>query len=122
MGMAEERLGAMVGPVTMVVSGQGPLYEALLALCREVGETSELLELEAAEHPERDGLGPSLRLRDGWGRDTGVRFVGLPLGQEFAVLLSDLVDASRGTTGISPLGRSLARELKGELLVFWTPT
>lgn len=120
--MAKERLQAMVAPVTLCLSGQGEVQEGLRALAQELAALNELVEIQESCPAEDDGLTPSLRLLDGWGRDTGIRFVGIPLGQELPVLLNDLVAVSRGVTSISPLGRSQARDLKGELLVFWTPS
>lgn len=120
--MAEERLEAMAGPVTLCLSGDGAAYQGLLALAQELASVNELVEVRWDCPAETDGLTPSLRLMDGWGRDTGIRFVGLPLGQELPVLLGDLVAVSRGATGVSPLGRAQARDLKGELLVLVTPS
>ncbi|MHB9146406.1 MAG: thioredoxin family protein [Symbiobacteriia bacterium] len=119
--MAAERLQGMVGPVTLCLSGEGEGLAALVTLARDLGVVNELVEYRTDCVPDTDGLTPSLRLLDGWGRETGVRYVGLPLGQEYPVLLNDLLAASRGNTSISPLGRAQARDLAGELMVFWTP-
>lgn len=118
---ADERLAGMVGPVTLCLAGEGETYEALRLLVAELRSLNDLLEVQEECSADADGLTPSLRLLDGWGRDTGIRYVGVPLGQELPVLLNDLVATSRGGTSISPLGRAQARDLKGELLVFWTP-
>lgn len=119
--LAADRLEGMVAPVTLCVAGEGEGLAAMAALAQELGSLTELVEYRADCEPDTDGLGPSLRLLDGWGRETGVRYVGLPLGQEFPVLLNDLVVASRGATSVSPLGRMQARELAGELMIFFTP-
>ena len=61
------------------------------------------------------------------GRDHGgglVRFFGLPSGYEFATLMDDLVDVSRGRTLLSDATRQALAALPGplHLQVFVTPT
>jgi hypothetical protein len=110
---ALQQLERMVGPVVLQVPGHDP---AMMALARRLTEAQPLIELEETG-------GPDLSISDGWGRPTGIYFRGLPQGQELQVLLDDLVAVSRGSTGLSPLGRMQARELPGgaQLWVLATP-
>ena len=54
----------------------------------------------------------------------GVRFFGVPAGYEFAALLEDLIDVSRGTTSLSAATKTLLNTLITPLhiQVFVTPT
>lgn len=67
---------------------------------------------------------PALVLLDGEGRDTRVRFYGLPLGLELVVLLEDLIDVSRGATRLPEPVRKAVRAVDHSLViqVFTTPT
>ena len=53
-----------------------------------------------------------------------VRFVGVPAGYEFSTLIEDLIDVSRGTTGLQPVSRETLNGLTGpvHIKVFVTPT
>ncbi len=57
-------------------------------------------------------------------RDYGIRFYGVPAGFEFASLLGDIYDVSRGDSGLSPQSKAALAELKDplHLQVFTTPT
>jgi hypothetical protein len=106
-------LSSMIGPVTV----RYPAGDAAPAnLVAELSAEQPLVEGEATED-----AADALALIDGWGREIGIRFRHLPVGQERSVLLEDLVMVSRGATPLSPLGRAQARDLKGELWVFVTP-
>lgn len=65
--------------------------------------------------------GDTLTLLDGGGRDTGIHFRGVPVGQERLALESALRAVARGDGGLTPLGRAQARELSGELWILTTP-
>ena len=54
----------------------------------------------------------------------GVRFIGVPAGYEFATLIEDLVDVSRGTTGLAAHSREVLAGLQDpvHIKVFVTPT
>ncbi len=58
------------------------------------------------------------------GEDYGVRFYGIPSGYEFTTLIEDIVDVSRGTTGLSPETKTELRRLDTDvhIQVFITPT
>ena len=53
-----------------------------------------------------------------------IRFIGVPAGYEFSTLIEDLIDVSRGTTGLQPLSRETLTGLTGpvHIKVFVTPT
>ena len=57
-------------------------------------------------------------------RDYGIRFYGVPSGYEFASLLGDILDISRGDSGLMPETREALKHLTQpiHLQVFTTPT
>lgn len=56
-------------------------------------------------------------------RDYGIRFYGIPAGYEFASLIGDIMDVSRGDSGLSPASREALAGLTQplHLQVFTTP-
>lgn len=112
-----------------------PGYEC--ATCRETNELMEELAslsdkielemldfLQVRQQAAQDGITeiPTLVLE---GKNKGrVRFIGAPAGYEFATLVEDLVDVSRGTTGLQPLSREILAKLARpvHVQVFVTPT
>jgi alkyl hydroperoxide reductase subunit AhpF len=112
-----------------------PGYEC--ATCRE---TNQLLE-EVAALSEKITLEMYDLLQEGAkAREAGVeeipaiilkghnkgtlRFIGVPAGYEFATLIEDIIDVSRGTTELSPLSRETLAMLAQpvHIKVFVTPT
>jgi alkyl hydroperoxide reductase subunit AhpF len=57
-------------------------------------------------------------------RDYGIRFYGVPAGFEFAALLGDILDISKGDSGLSAQSKAALSTLKEpvHLQVFTTPT
>ncbi|MBI4787588.1 MAG: hypothetical protein HY782_11135 [Chloroflexi bacterium] len=57
-------------------------------------------------------------------RDYGIRFYGVPAGYEFASLLGDIFDVSRGESGLSEQTKGALKDLRDplHLQVFTTPT
>ena len=57
-------------------------------------------------------------------RDYGIRFYGVPAGYEFAALISDILDVSRGESGLNEQSKAMLAQLKEplHLQVFSTPT
>lgn len=99
-------------------------------LLRELTELSDRLRLEVrdlvADADEARRLGvehiPTMVLE---GRNAGVlRYVGVPAGYEFAVLLEGLGDVSRGSTSLTAATRDRLAALPGpvEVKVLVTPT
>jgi len=58
------------------------------------------------------------------GKDYGIRYYGAPFGYEFATLLTDIVDVSKGESGLEPKTREELKRIdrKVHLQVFVTPT
>jgi alkyl hydroperoxide reductase subunit AhpF len=57
-------------------------------------------------------------------RDYGIRYYGVPAGFEFAALVGDIMDVSRGESGLSASSKTALAQLKEplHLQVFTTPT
>lgn len=57
-------------------------------------------------------------------RDFGIRFYGIPSGYEFSSLLEDIVDVSKGESGLLDESKALLKEINAplHLQVFITPT
>jgi alkyl hydroperoxide reductase subunit AhpF len=57
-------------------------------------------------------------------RDYGIRFYGVPAGYEFGALISDILDVSRGDSGLNEQSKAMLAQLKEplHLQVFSTPT
>jgi alkyl hydroperoxide reductase subunit AhpF len=107
------------------------------ATCRETNELMEELAslsdkielemldfLQVRQQAAQEGITeiPAIVLE---GKNKGkVRFIGVPAGYEFATLIEDLVDVSRGTTGLQPLSREILGKLARpvHIQVFVTPT
>lgn len=65
-----------------------------------------------------------LRAEEGQDKDYGIRFYGIPSGYEFTSIIEDILDVSRGDSGLSPKSREAVAGL-GEPVhfqVFVTPT
>jgi glutaredoxin-like protein len=57
-------------------------------------------------------------------KDCGIRYYGAPVGYEFATLLTDIADVSRGESGLEPQTKRALKKIgrKVHLQVFTTPT
>ena len=65
-----------------------------------------------------------VRVEDGKERDYGVRFYGIPSGYEFTSVIEDIVDVSKGDSGLQPRSREAVAGLTEPVhfQVFVTPT
>jgi len=65
-----------------------------------------------------------VRIEAGQDRDYGIRYYGVPSGYEFASLVGDILDVSRGDSGLSAPSKAALAQLKEpvHLQVFTTPT
>jgi glutaredoxin-like protein len=65
-----------------------------------------------------------LRQEDGGDKDYGIRFYGIPSGYEFTSVIEDIVDVSKGESGLQPKTREAVAELTEPVhfQVFVTPT
>jgi hypothetical protein len=61
---------------------------------------------------------------DGYGRGNNVRFVGLPAGYEFSTLVADVIDISKGQTGLAEQTRAAVAAIDRpvHIQVLVTPT
>jgi len=104
--------------------------EPTLRLLKEVAELSEKLTLEVhnvvleQEETARFGIGKVPATVVANEKDHGIRLYGLPGGYEFAVLLEDILDVSRGRSGLDAETRKQLLTLTKpvHLQVFVTPT
>jgi glutaredoxin-like protein len=104
--------------------------EPTLRLLKEVAELSEKLTLEVhnivldQEAAARFGIDKVPATVVANERDHGIRLYGLPGGYEFAVLLEDILDVSRGRSGLDAETRQQLQTLTKpvHLQVFVTPT
>ncbi len=99
------------------------LLEELVALSDKL--TLEVHDFVAEQEAARaEGIEeiPAISLE---GRNKGqVRYIGVPAGYEFASLVEDLIDVSRGTTGLEAHSREILAGLTEpvHIKVFVTPT
>jgi glutaredoxin-like protein len=65
-----------------------------------------------------------LRAEDGMDRDYGIRFYGIPSGYEFTSVIEDIVDVSKGDSGLQPNSKEAVAGLTEPVhfQVFVTPT
>ncbi len=65
-----------------------------------------------------------LRMEDGQEKDYGIRFYGIPSGYEFTSLIEDILDVSRGDSGLQPETRKVVAGITEPVhfQVFVTPT
>ncbi len=65
-----------------------------------------------------------LRVEEGQDRDYGIRFYGIPSGYEFTSLIEDILDVSRGESGLQARTRQAVAGISSpvHLQVFVTPT
>jgi glutaredoxin-like protein len=65
-----------------------------------------------------------LRMEDGQERDYGIRFYGIPSGYEFTSIIEDILDVSRGQSGLMPKTKESVASITEPVhfQVFVTPT
>lgn len=65
-----------------------------------------------------------LRVEDGEDRDYGIRFYGIPSGYEFTSVIEDILDVSKGESGLQPKSKETVAGLTEPVhfQVFVTPT
>ena len=65
-----------------------------------------------------------LRVEDGEDRDYGIRFFGIPSGYEFTSVIEDVIDVSKGDSGLQPQSREAVSAITEPVhfQVFVTPT
>lgn len=65
-----------------------------------------------------------VRVDDGEEKDYGIRFFGIPSGYEFTSVIEDIVDVSKGESGLQPRSKEVVADLTEpvHIQVFVTPT
>jgi glutaredoxin-like protein len=65
-----------------------------------------------------------LRVEDGGDKDYGIRFFGIPSGYEFTTVIEDIVDVSKGDSGLQPKSKEAVASITKPVhfQVFVTPT
>jgi len=65
-----------------------------------------------------------LRVEDGKDKDYGIRFYGIPSGYEFTSIIEDILDVSKGDSGLQPKTKQAVATITKpvHLQVFVTPT
>jgi len=65
-----------------------------------------------------------LRVEDGEDRDYGIRFYGIPSGYEFTTVIEDIMDVSKGDSGLQPKSKEAVAKIAEPVhfQVFVTPT
>ncbi len=65
-----------------------------------------------------------LRVEDGADKDYGIRFYGIPSGYEFTSVIEDIIDVSKGESGLQPRSKEAVAGITEPVhfLVFVTPT
>ncbi len=102
------------------------------ALLEEVVSLSDKLELQVFDRRDSDEpfrqhgieVVPTIVLKRSEAEKSGVRFLGLPAGYEFATLIGDIVDVSRGETDLSLETREAIEKVDQpvHIQVYVTPT
>ena len=134
----KQALDALAAPVKLLLftAGDGgqecETCDDARNLFTEVAALSDKVTLEEHQLDGSDGLAgrfnidkvPALVLTPADGKDTGIRFYGLPVGYEFATLLEDLSDVAKGKTRLSDETRTAIAGLTSpvRIQVFVTPT
>jgi alkyl hydroperoxide reductase subunit AhpF len=129
-----ERLRRMTGPVTLASFTQAadppPYSEETTAVLQELAALSDLLSVRVydfqtdPEAVDRYGVERIPAIVVEGARDYGVRYYGFPGGYEFAALIDDIVDVSKGDSGLTADTRERLATLTKpvHLRVFSTPT
>lgn len=91
-------------------------------------DKEKVFEYKVARIPAVAVVRVETRVKDGveetYDHDYGIRYYGLPAGYEFASLIGDIIDVSKGESGLSAQSKQALEQLKEplHLQVFVTPT
>lgn len=128
----------LVSPVKLVMFTQA--FECQFCaetrqIVEEVAELSDKISAEIYDFVDDKALADSynvdkipaiaiLRAENGEDQDYGIRFYGIPSGYEFTSIIEDILDVSKGDSGLQPRTREALAELTEpvHLQVFITPT
>jgi len=128
----------MVAPVKLVMFTQEmecqfctetrQIVEEIAALSDKIeAETHDFVADKATVELYRIDKIPAIvvvRLEDGKERDYGIRFYGIPSGYEFTSVIEDIVDVSKGESGLQPKSKEAVAGITEPVhfQVFVTPT
>ena len=135
-GQVEKVLADVASPVKLVMFTQGTdalecdACEDTHALVQEIGDLSDELTVEVhdfkdeSEAVKQYGVDKIPAVAIVGAKDYGIRYYGIPSGYEFGSFLQDIVQVSKGDSGLAPESRQLLARLKEpvHLQVFVTPT
>ena len=128
----------LISPVKLVMFTQA--FECQFCaetrqIVEEVAELSDKISTEIYDFVDDKAIADSynvdkipaiaiLRSEDGEDQDYGIRFYGIPSGYEFTSIIEDILDVSKGDSGLQPRTREALAELTEpvHLQVFITPT
>jgi glutaredoxin-like protein len=128
----------LVSPVKLVMFTQA--FECQFCaetrqIVEEVAELSDKISAEIYDFVDDKAIADSynvdkipaiaiLRSENGEDQDYGIRFYGIPSGYEFTSIIEDILDVSKGDSGLQPKTREALAELTEpvHLQVFITPT
>ena len=92
-------------------------------LLKEVSETSDLINFKKldiqndAEEAERCGISRIPSFLVSKGEETNIRYLGIPAGTEFPVLMEALVNVSSGETKLTEETKDFLQKLTDEVLI-----
>ena len=95
----------------------------MVRICEGLAELGERLTCRVKQEPDGFPRFPAVSIRPD-GRDTGVRYDGLPWGYELSSLVGAIVEAGRDEPSLRPASLAALEELDQDLAldVFVTPT
>lgn len=131
--LREEFARKLAGPVKIVFFTQAQdcmFCQPTEQIVRELLPLSDKLSLEphdfapGSEAAQRYGVDKIPAIALAGAKEYGVRFYGIPAGFEFSTLVADIIDVSRGETGLSPEARDKVRAIAKpvDIQVFVSPT
>lgn len=101
-------------------------------ILKEITELSDMIDLEiknfAIDREDAKNYGidkiPAILFLDSEGKDTGIRFFGIPSGYEFTSLVETIIMVSKKDSGLSPKAREIIKKIdrKMDIQVFVTPS
>lgn len=136
--LRNEFAGELVNPVKLVIFTQTiecQFCAETRQIVEEVASLSDRITVEVynfvTDRPVADAYGVDkipaiaiLRMEDGQEKDYGIRFYGIPSGYEFMSLIEDILDVSRGESGLRPETKKAVAGIAEPVhfQVFVTPT
>jgi alkyl hydroperoxide reductase subunit AhpF len=114
-----------IGPEETPLAGAGDVDfgAEIVRVCEGLAELGERLTCRVEDEPDGFPRFPAVSIRPD-GRDTGVRYDGLPWGYELGSLVGAIVEAGRAESSLRPDSLATLAELDRNLAldVFVTPT